>query len=175
MPRLPRSPRAVACALALLGASLWTLYAGAWIVDDAYITFRTVDHFVHGRGLVWNPGERVQAFTHPLWMFMVSGAYAVTGELFYTVILGSMIVALAALTVGAFGYARGGAPAALFVVSCLAGKAIMDYTSSGLENALSYLLVTIFACVLREAVADRARPLWVVFSAHSPSSTAPTP
>ena len=40
----------------------------AWLCDDAYITYRTVDNFVSGLGLRWNPIERVQAYTHPLWM-----------------------------------------------------------------------------------------------------------
>lgn len=30
-----------------------------WIADDAYITFHTVDNFLHGYGLTWNTDERV--------------------------------------------------------------------------------------------------------------------
>lgn len=63
------------------------LLTNAWILDDAYITFRTVDNLVHGLGLTWNVEERVQAFTHPLWMFVVSLCYLATHELFFTVIL----------------------------------------------------------------------------------------
>src|SRR5690348_16048670 len=48
----------------------------AWLSDDAYITFRTVYNFTHGYGLVWNVGERVQSYTHPLWMFLLTIAYA---------------------------------------------------------------------------------------------------
>jgi hypothetical protein len=44
----------------------------AWICDDAYITFRTVDNFIQGYGLRWNIQERVQTYTHPLWMFLLS-------------------------------------------------------------------------------------------------------
>ena len=55
----------------------------AWVGDDAFITLRTVDHFVEGRGLVWNLGERVQVFTHPLWMFVLAGGYLFTHEPFY--------------------------------------------------------------------------------------------
>ncbi|MBK7217390.1 MAG: hypothetical protein IPH95_10125 [Candidatus Promineofilum sp.] len=33
----------------------------AWMGDDAFITLRTVDNFVAGRGLVYNVGERVQS------------------------------------------------------------------------------------------------------------------
>lgn len=31
----------------------------AWVGDDAYISFRTVDNFVNGYGLTWNVAERV--------------------------------------------------------------------------------------------------------------------
>ena len=40
--------------------------------DDAHMTFRSVWNFVHGYGLTYNPDERVQAYTHPLWMFAIS-------------------------------------------------------------------------------------------------------
>ncbi len=42
----------------------------AWVAEDAYITFRTVANIVAGYGPVWNTAERVQAFTHPLWMLL---------------------------------------------------------------------------------------------------------
>ncbi len=44
--------------------------ANAWVCDDAYITFRSIDNLVNGLGPVWNAGERVQAFTHPLWFLL---------------------------------------------------------------------------------------------------------
>ena len=67
-------------ALALLFA--YAFYATAWVVDDAYITFRTVDNFVNGHGLTWNVAERVQAYSHPLWMFLVSACYLFTSAFF---------------------------------------------------------------------------------------------
>ena len=39
----------------------------AWVAEDAYITFRSVDQLLAGNGPVWNIGERVQVYTHPLW------------------------------------------------------------------------------------------------------------
>ncbi|HEX5661657.1 MAG TPA: hypothetical protein VFX59_30915 [Polyangiales bacterium] len=33
-----------------------------------------------GLGLRWNPGERVQSYPHPLWMFALSAVYFVTRE-----------------------------------------------------------------------------------------------
>ncbi|MDB4977741.1 MAG: hypothetical protein JWN48_6082, partial [Myxococcaceae bacterium] len=44
----------------------------AWVTEDAYITLRTVDNWVHGFGLRWNTDERVQGYTHPLWMLLLS-------------------------------------------------------------------------------------------------------
>ena len=38
--------------------------------DDAYITFRAIDNFFDGYGLRWNIDERVQVYTHPLWMML---------------------------------------------------------------------------------------------------------
>ncbi len=146
-----------ACVLALAAATGWVLYANAWLVDDAYITFRTVDNFVHGRGLTWNPGERVQAFTHPLWMLLVSVEHAVTGELFYTVLLTSMALTIAAVAIGirALGEPRLGPRAAFAVLAAITAKAVMDYGSSGLEGPLSYLLVALLWLELRRG--ERAR------------------
>jgi arabinofuranosyltransferase len=60
----------------VLGLLLVFTTLRAWLCDDAYITFRTVDNFIHGYGLTWNVAERVQAYTHPLWMLLLSGVYA---------------------------------------------------------------------------------------------------
>jgi arabinofuranosyltransferase len=116
----------------------------AWIVDDAYITFRTVDNVVSGYGLTWNPDERVQSYTHPLWMFVVTLVYLITNELFFSVIILSFVISMAAFIV----LWRNGSRqwwSSLWLGSALiASKAILDYTSSGLENPLSYLFVVLF-------------------------------
>src|ERR1051325_7716822 len=66
----------------------------AWVSDDAYLTFRTVDNFVHGVGLRWNAADRVQAYTDPLWMFVLSAVYFFTREIFYTSIAVSVALSL---------------------------------------------------------------------------------
>ena len=87
-PELRRAPLfAALCALlAFAGLSLWS----AWVCDDAYITLRTVHNFVSGEGLRWNVAERVQSYTHPLWMFVLSAVYALTGEPYFTTIFTSL-------------------------------------------------------------------------------------
>ncbi|HEY0840318.1 MAG TPA: hypothetical protein VGD74_09030 [Vulgatibacter sp.] len=91
--------RAIPLALFSSGLALvtWMFAVQAWVVDDAYITLRSVDNFVHGLGLGWNPDERVQAFTHPLWMFCLSALYFFTRESFLTPLALSyaMLLALA--------------------------------------------------------------------------------
>jgi arabinofuranosyltransferase len=39
-------------------------------VDDAWISLRYARNFVEGHGLVFNPGERVEGYTHPLWVLL---------------------------------------------------------------------------------------------------------
>src|SRR5882672_7726441 len=83
------------------------LLANAWVVDDAYITFRTIDNFVHGHGLTWNIDERVQTYTHPLWMMVMTVFYAFTGEAFYTSVALNFALTLAAAILAAFHITRG--------------------------------------------------------------------
>lgn len=46
---------------------------GAGIVDDSYIFLRYADNFANGYGLVFNPGEYVEGYSSPLWMFILAG------------------------------------------------------------------------------------------------------
>lgn len=68
----------------------------AWITDDAAITIRTVLNFVNGYGPVFNIGERVQAYTHTLWFFVVSSAMFVSNKSLYSVYIVSIIISLSA-------------------------------------------------------------------------------
>ena len=45
-------------------------------IDDAFISYRYAAHLVDGLGLVWNPGERVEGFSNPLWTLLVAGGLA---------------------------------------------------------------------------------------------------
>ncbi len=92
--------KAVYVIIPLLFFYLFVIVKNAWIGDDAYITFRTVDNFVNGYGLTWNVAERVQSFTNPLWVLLVSAFYAVTGEAYYTSIFLSLILDKETLYIG---------------------------------------------------------------------------
>jgi arabinofuranosyltransferase len=130
----------------LLAVALFflTLFPSGWLCEDAYISFRTVDNFVHGYGLTWNVQERAQTYTHPLWLFFLSAVYFVTREAFYTVIASSMVVSAAAVGLFVWKIARSGASAALGVLTLTASVAFVDYSTSGLENPLTHLLLALF-------------------------------
>lgn len=116
----------------------------AWVCDDAYIVFRTGDNLVHGRGAVWNVHERVQAYTCPLWLLLFSTLYLFTHEAFYTGILAG--AGLSLLTVGILLFrVRRDVPAVLFVGAvCISSKAFVEFSTSGLENPLSHVLILAF-------------------------------
>ena len=142
----------------LFGLLAFVLILNAWVVDDAYITFRTVDNFLHGYGLRWNVDERVQAYTHPLWMLLMAGVAAVTGEFFYSSIALSLLCSLFAVFLAARFVARSApwkAPA--LIVAVLGSKAVLDYASSGLETPLSYVIVAAFAVGLLGDWTDRQK------------------
>lgn len=140
-----------------IDASRWALFlllalfvilqiTHAWVVDDAYITLRTVDNFVHGRGLRWNVAERVQSYTHPLWMFALSAVYAITREAFYSTLTLSLVTSLLAIFTALRSAAlrEGNQRPILFLAVLLGSKSFIDYSSSGLENPLTHLLLALF-------------------------------
>jgi arabinofuranosyltransferase len=121
----------------------------AWICDDALITLRTIDNFVNGYGLTWNTDERVQAYTHPLWLFLLTPFYALTRDAFFTPIIISILVTLAALSLLSLRqFSKDGFTFAVSAAVLLLSKAFIDYSTSGLENPLSYLLLLAFLAVL---------------------------
>ena len=155
-------------------AFLWlgiTLLVNAWVADDAYITFRTVDNFLNGYGLTWNVDERVQAYTHPLWMFVVTFCRAITHEFFFTVILLSLVFSLASIFIGL----KLATPrpqdlwwkSILLALAVIASKSFIDYASSGLENPLSYLIAAaffyIFLPIKNESQVDEKQFGWLLF------------
>jgi len=44
------------------------------IQDDAFIYFRIAEHAAHGQGPVFNPGDRVDAATSPVWLWSLAAA-----------------------------------------------------------------------------------------------------
>jgi len=133
---------------------LFVVIRTAWISDDAYITLRVVENFLHGYGAVYNLGERVQAYTHPLWFFVISGAYAIVNGVFgrfflaaclpWTVMFVSIACSVGAVWVFARHIARSWWAAVAGVLLLTFSRAFTDYATSGLEEALTYLILAWF-------------------------------
>jgi arabinofuranosyltransferase len=126
----------------------------AWVSDDAYITFRTIENFTSGYGLTYNPYVRVQSFTHPLWMFLLSAFYVpVKSLLFPSASDGLYFLSLAVSIVSSAFMAfllltkvlkKDLASLTLFGSAIVLSRALMDYSTSGLENPLSHILLAFF-------------------------------
>lgn len=155
-------------------ASLWVLVFGlffvavvktAWVSEDAFITFRTVSNALSGYGLTWNPVERVQAFTHPLWLALILPFTALSGDPYWTS-LALSLVALA-VTLLLFGriWQRWDLAALLATASLLWSHSFIDYSTSGLENPLTHALLAGYVLTwLREELPRRTFLLGLLVS-----------
>lgn len=153
-------------ALVALGAAI-VVYRTAWISDDAIITFRYVTNLRHGHGAVFNPGERVQGYTHPLWFAVLTIASVLTGdEAIASIALGVAATFASVLLLGwgllkiARDPAMGVAAFALVVVVLASSDSWRAFQTSGLEGCLSTFFMIAFVTSMLE---DRRRP-WVVLA-----------
>ena len=123
------------------GLSLATVFLkNYWVSEDAYLTFRSVAQLLAGNGPIWNPHERVQVFTSPLWYWLCALAQWIVGENYLAILLlssltfGAALVLLRRLVHSTLALLGG---ALLLVCS----SACFDYTSAGMENVLGYALL----------------------------------
>lgn len=150
----PRIRRALlAVAFACFG---YVVVANAWMDEDVWITLRTVDNFIHGYGLTWNTYERVQVYTHPLWMFVLCGSYAITGEGFFSTLAVSVICSVGVLAVAWRRWRESPHKVLCLALLFLTSKSYLDFTSSGLENPLTHVLFTAFLVTLLGDEAGKA-------------------
>jgi arabinofuranosyltransferase len=131
----------------------FVVFKNAWVSDDALITFRTIENFLSGYGLTFNISERVQTYTHPLWMFLQAGIYFLLNrvlgisfwaELFYLNIVISLTLSVLVVIILVFKLARSFESALLGMSILIMSKAFVDYSTSGLENPLTHLLLVVF-------------------------------
>ncbi|MCH1913908.1 hypothetical protein L9Z41_19030 [Leptospira noguchii] len=122
-------------------------YHSSWLSDDSFITFRVVDNFLNGYGLRWNPLERVQVYTHPLWLFLLIPIQWVIREISISAYLLSYLCGILFIFVYCFTFSKFRNTFGLIVVSLgvfFSSRTFIDYNTSGLENPLSFLLLLLF-------------------------------
>ena len=132
------------------------LFRTAWISDDAAITLRTVLNVTHGFGLTFNIAERVQTFTHPLWLGVLTAGYFVTGNVFVVAFAATMICSAVAFWIAV---TRAASPiqAVLAAVVLVFSQAFVDFSTSGLENPLANVLLAGFVILFLNDGMDRRR------------------
>lgn len=145
----------------LFAVPLAVLAVGAWshraMLDDSFINLRVVTQILHGNGPVLNQGQRVEAVTSPLWLWvLVLGDVVLPLRLEWIAIVLDIAGALGGVALLMAGSARlfhrqpdgsGGAgtggrvgfvvPLGALVLVCFTPMWI--YSATGLENGLSTL------------------------------------
>ena len=114
----------------------------SWFCDDAYFTLRSSLNLHYGYGPIWNAGERVQAFTNPLWMFILSISSA--KNIFSTTIYCSVIfTCLTLINITYIALKRNNFIGLLFAIVLLLNSWVfIDFSTSGLETPLSAFIVS---------------------------------
>jgi arabinofuranosyltransferase len=161
------------CSVILLaGATIQTLAGSSflsprsendWGNDDAYISYRYAENLVHGRGLVFNPGERVEAYSNLLYVLLMVPGFLLTGQdgiYFYSVTINLLLAAAALLLfmnhlrrLGQLSAFAGG----VLVALCLP---LWVAVASGLESVLVVALALGIWIAVERAVREESPPLW---------------
>lgn len=141
--------------------AVYLYISNAWVGDDAYISFRYVDNLIHGHGLRYNPIHRVQGFTNPLWVLILTPFHFLTqwwgrDSIFFTALLLQFVIFLGIVKWSFRHFTVQGA--VVLVSLMLASRAFLEYNASGLENSLNFsFLLAIFSILSK----DRVRTKWV--------------
>jgi arabinofuranosyltransferase len=158
-PAVNRHPRLVEAALYVLALALgWNF---RFVEDDAFITYRYAQNLAHGRGLVFNPGQKVEGYTNFLWTLI----HALPEKAGWSTPMFSQLLGLAifvATVAVVLRLARAivadEAKAVLVVLVLLANLTFVGYATSGLETMLQTLLATSIALLLLPDAPHRFGP-----------------
>lgn len=113
----------------------------AWITEDAYINFRSIEQLYAGNGPIWNPGERVQVYTSPLWYILSAILRFLSPDQYLNTIILSTILFTITLFLFFMIFWRT-SQQFLMLSMLISSAAFYDFTTSGLENVLLYALTT---------------------------------
>ncbi len=155
----------------LLALPVVILWIGAWkyhwMSDDGFINLRVTKQVLAGHGPVFNRGERVEATTSPLWMYLLVAAGALTPFRleWIAVMLGIALTGfgLAATIVGSSRLVRDRGvdevmiPLGALILAVLAP--MWKFSSGGLENGLTFAWLG--ACLWALAHWSRGAPMSV--------------
>lgn len=132
-------------ALGIHAAWMRSLFLGH-CPDDAYISFRYADNLAHSRGLVFNPGERVEGYSNLLWVLLLAPFARVFDDLtmpaqYLGALLGLLTMLLAALLQWRSAECRAWPPRALTAALIVSSGYYAAWIVGGLETSLHALLL----------------------------------
>ncbi len=130
----------------------------AWIGDDAFITLRVVENFLDDYGLRYNVEERVQVATHPLWLLILVPVHAMSRDPWITLLAPGLLFSAAAIVVAMRTTVRTDLGRLLLLGSLGLSASFVDYSTSGLENPLTHLLVALLAAECTRTEGPRITP-----------------
>ncbi|MBL9079138.1 MAG: hypothetical protein JNL08_16670 [Planctomycetes bacterium] len=161
---------------ALVLAAWQATFAWPFVSDDAFVSLRYADRLLHGQGLTWTDGERVEGYSNLLWVLACAGLGALGIDLVTAArALGAACTAGALLLL-----ARALAPhdrrtavlAALPPLWVAASQPVLAWTLAGLEGPLVLLcLAAGFGALLRCRDLDQANGR-TLFAAGAPFALA---
>lgn len=151
-------------------------YRQRWVAEDAFISLRAVENLLAGHGPVFNIGERVEVYTHPLWFLMISVAGALGFQSEYVAVYLGLFLSLAGIAMAQLGAARLSLhlhedrdsrrtillPIGMLVFVSI--PVVWDFMTSGLETGLTFAWLGVSFWLLvchttRIERADRSRAL----------------
>ncbi len=143
----PESP--VLCwSMVLAGVAAFSVHSilvRGWMLDDAFIFFRYAENLSLGKGLVFNPGERVEGYTSFLWVvLMAAGSKLGLGPVLFSRVLGVLSSLGAVLLLGhSHRFVKGVSPVQAAAGALLLGTfgVFTPWAMSGMEVSLFTLLV----------------------------------
>lgn len=134
------------------------------IIDDSFISFRYAKHFVEGKGLVFNEGERVEGYTNFLWVLVMSlgykaGAYLPTFSQAVSTLCAALLVV--AVTLFCRSYFRDQPFPLLSYIGALLlalNPLYIEHIGTGMETVLFALLLFVSLRLFLNSGRDSAKP-----------------
>jgi arabinofuranosyltransferase len=136
--------------LLISGLVTFYVYKNAWISEDAFITLRYVENILNGFGPVFNLGEKVQGYSHPLWFILITLLTLIFNDPILVSINSGLILTFFTSALIGSGFYRTSnnvlTTLCLLIIwgtLCISSNPWVSFQPGGLENALSHLLIVV--------------------------------
>jgi arabinofuranosyltransferase len=129
-----------------------------WVCEDAFIYFRVADQLLAGNGPVFNAGERVEAYTSPAWMTLLTAWQGAGGRIedgSLVLGIGAAALGVAAAVLGAARRVEAGPVVPVGALVLAVTAAVWDFAASGLEMGLALFWLGTSYALLARAASDR--------------------